>query len=78
MRTKICDKDCFNCIYTDCILDGSDRPVKEAKEPKELKMTKQAVRMRKYYIKNREKINARTKAYYWEHREEINARRRKK
>ena len=76
---KICNEDCFNCQYDDCVLDSLGR-YNEETEPKEVseKKMKARIRMAKYYQENKEAIKAQKKAYYYAHREEINAKRRKK
>lgn len=76
---KICNEDCFNCKYDDCILDSLGRYNKEP-EPKEVseKKMKNRIRMARYYQENKEAIKAQKKEYYYAHREEINAKRRKK
>lgn len=70
-----CNKDCENCQYKDCILDGLGRAPKDKKTQSQ---NYNAIRMRAWYEKNKEAKKAKSNAYYWEHREGINARRRKK
>lgn len=72
----VCNKDCFNCIYDDCILDGLGRAPKAADDKAEL--TKNQVRGRKYYAEHREEQKAKKYAYWIAHKEEINAKRRQK
>ena len=76
---KICNEDCFNCKYDDCMLDALGR-YNEEPEPKELteEQLKRKIKSARYYEKNKEAIKAQKKAYYYAHREEINAKRRKK
>lgn len=73
---KLCEKDCFNCRYDDCILDGLGRG--RPPEAADVKKSKKQLRMHEYYMKNREKQIKKSREYYQAHREEINARRRKK
>ena len=55
----ICNNDCFNCIYTDCIIDGLGR--KEGPSAKPKKSNRAAVRMRAWYEKNKEQKKAEIK-----------------
>ena len=71
---KICDKDCFNCIYDDCILDSCGRTERKKKEKSQ---SSEAKRLHRYYMEHREEVKKKNLAYYREHREEINAKRRK-
>lgn len=73
---KICNEDCFNCQYDDCVND--ELLTKDKPAIKELKMDPRNVRKRAAYHKNREKYCAQKRARYAEHREEICAKRRKK
>ena len=56
---KICNEDCFNCQYDDCVLDSLGR-YNEEPEPKEVseKKMKARIRMAKYYQENKEAIKA--------------------
>lgn len=83
MTMGICNKDCFNCPFPDCVNDeGADAA--EYAEAREREITirdaqrdgkgrKLAARNRAYYEANREKIAARNRAYREANREEINA-----
>lgn len=72
---KICNKDCFNCTYADCVNDEMDHEdYREAADrDRELLITpkkrKRAAYFKVYYKKNREKIAAHQKVYYEEKRE---------
>ena len=73
--SKVCDEDCFNCKYDDCILDGLGRaPAPE----KELSQDPRNIKRRERWRANSEKYNAVKRAHYAAHKEEINARRRKR
>lgn len=76
---KICNEDCFNCKYDDCMLDSLGRYNKDIEPEKisEQKLKKKIYR-KQYYEKNKERLQAEHKAYYLAYREEINAKRRKK
>lgn len=71
---KICNKDCFNCIYDDCILDSCGRNERKKKKRSE---SSEAQRLHRYYLEHKEEVKAKNLAYYREHREEINSKRRK-
>ena len=66
-----CNKDCFNCPFTDCILP--DELPKTHGKYKDLE--KRKAYMREYFRKNgykyAEKRKSYRKQYYLEHREEI-------
>ena len=76
----VCNRDCFNCIYEDCILDEMDVAdyrqsaaiEKELLFPKSEKQKKIAAGKKAYYEANREKIAAGQKAYREANREKIN------
>lgn len=61
---SICNKDCFNCPYPDCINDCMDHEdyVEAAERDRELRSTpekrKLAAQQRAYYEANREKVAA--------------------
>ena len=67
---SVCDRDCFHCIYEDCVLDerpsgeeaqmlrAIDRGLKTAGTTDEKKLKR-----RKYYEANRERILAQMKEY---------------
>ena len=76
----VCDEDCFNCIYPDCVFDKETRTSiafsrtldkwcldGRWREEQERKGVRYA---NAYYYANRESILARQRRYYWEHREE--------
>lgn len=76
--SKICNKDCFNCPYKDCINDEMDHEdyVEAAERDRNLKMMPEKVASRNkahnsYYAKNRERILAKRKVYYEANREKI-------
>ena len=75
---KICNKDCFNCPYEDCINDEMDHEDyrEAAVRDRELAMTpkkrERAAYQKAYYEANREKIAAGKKAYRETHREAYN------
>ena len=75
---KICNKDCFNCPYEDCINDEMDHEdyQEAADRDRELFMTpekrKIAAGKKAYYEANREKIAAGQKAYREANREAYN------
>lgn len=73
--SKVCDEDCFNCKFDDCIMDGLGRfPAPE----KELSQDPRNIRRRNYWREHSEELNAKKRAHYAAHKEEINARRRKR
>ena len=76
----ICNKDCFNCQYPDCVLDEldaedyressqRDRALKERTD----KQRKAAARQKAYYEANRDKVAARQKAYREANRDKVAA-----
>ena len=76
----VCNRDCFNCIYEDCIDDSMihEDYVKQSEIEKELlfpktqKDKKIAAGKKAYREANREKIAAGQKAYYEANREKYN------
>lgn len=78
MKT-VCNRDCFNCPYPDCVLDEpmSAEEYAEAREREELlkdpKARKLAAKQRAYYEANREELAAKQRAYREANREEYNA-----
>lgn len=74
---EICDKNCLECKYDDCINDKLDAedyidlvaPYKLTEKQKHIKEYK-----KQYYQKNKEKI----KAYQQANKEKINAKRRER
>jgi hypothetical protein len=75
MEKKVCDFDCFNCKYDDCVSDSSYNPIKV--EPTSQREVKNA-RRRELYRANREKNIETSKKYYKEHKEEILKKKREK
>ena len=71
----ICDKDCFNCKYADCVLGENEKTYikQNLGIPAFTKEYYQA-----YREKNRERIAANHKRWYDRHREEIRAKRKAK
>lgn len=76
---KICEKDCFNCPYEDCINDEMDHEDyrEAAARDRELFITpkkrERAAYQKAYYEKNREKRVAYQKMYREKNREKIAA-----
>lgn len=67
----ICNKDCFNCPFPDCVLDELDaedyRKAKEVDDllhPKTKQQKKAAAQQKAYYEANRDKYNAYMRSYY--------------
>ena len=57
--SKVCDEDCFNCKFDDCIMDGLGR----APAPKkELKQDPRNIRRRNYWREHSEELNAKKKS----------------
>ena len=79
---SICNKDCFNCPYPDCINDCMDHEdyVEAAERDRELRSTpekrKLAAQQRAYREANREKLAAQKRAYYEANREKVAAQQR--
>ena len=79
---SICNKDCFNCPYPDCINDCMDHEdyVEAAERDRELRSTpekrKLAAQQRAYYEANREKVAAQQRAYREANREKLAAQKR--
>lgn len=77
-RTRVCNKDCFHCPYSDCILDALDakdyaeleKIEREILFPRSLKQKRLAAYQKAYREANREKIAAQQKTY-----REVNRRR---
>ena len=84
MQERLCNRDCFNCPYEDCVVEGesaleiarSERmDAKAAEEPGAAKPRRNG-RLRRayksrYHREHRDKLNAIAKAYYAAHRQEI-------
>ena len=74
---SVCNRDCFNCTFDDCILDALDaedykeqrRIEKEILLPKSAKEKKIAAKKRAYREANREKYNAYMREYKRKQRE---------
>lgn len=58
----ICDEDCFNCKFPDCIW---------GKSQKHSQTNKKAECQKRYYERNKEKIAERYKRYYERNKEKI-------
>lgn len=81
----VCSRDCFNCIYPDCILDDGpdeqevsqiDRIEKRYLVPSMPADEMTRAKGRAYYREHREERIAAVKAYQATHRESIAARRK--
>ena len=60
----VCNRDCFNCIYEDCIDDSMDSDeMRQATDRDRMfaRRTKKQAQNRAYYRKNREKLLAEMK-----------------
>ena len=84
MAQAICNKDCFNCTYEDCVLDTLDaedyalaRKIEaEVILPKSKEQERSAAKQRAYREANRDEIAAKQRAYYEANRDEIAAKQR--
>lgn len=87
-KENICNMDCFNCIYNDCILPdtyvSADEVISSEKRDefveKIFSLPKKNIlreQRKEYYEKNKEKRKKYACDYYWAHRDEINAKRKK-
>ena len=77
----ICDKDCFNCKYPDCIVDvisnDDTNYTRDYNRQYRLKNKKYSREyFRKYREDNKERLKANHKKYYEAHKEEISAKRK--
>ena len=76
---SVCDKNCFECPYEDCIRDGMDLEDYKESRQRELTMHKTpeqkraAAKQKAYYEANRDEIAAKQKAYREANREAYNA-----
>ena len=84
-REKVCDKDCFNCPYDDCIndeLDAEDyrsaRAIDDFVRPRTRAEEAIAAKKREYREANREAIAAKKREYYEANREAIAAKKRER
>ena len=74
---KVCNRDCFNCAFDDCILEELEaedyaeqrRIEREIVKPKSAKEKKIAAYQRAYREANREKYNAYMREYKRKQRE---------
>ena len=78
-KESVCDRDCLNCVYPDCVLDEGPNAAEYrqmAEMEKELFRTseqkKVAAQQKAYREANREKVAAQQKAYYEANREAYN------
>jgi hypothetical protein len=75
----VCNRDCFNCQYEDCIVDDMTLAEYAESRKRELTMHKTpeqkriAAKQKAYYEANRDEIAAKQKAYYEANREAYNA-----
>lgn len=78
----MCNRDCFNCIYDDCILDEIDEnDLQELKDAEEIagiiKPSKKSGYNKEqkaaYYNAHREKYKSYRRKHYEKHREQIKA-----
>ena len=73
---SVCNRDCFNCPYPDCILEELEaddyaeqrRIEREIINPKSKRQEKLAAKNRAYYEANREKLRAYQREYQKEYR----------
>lgn len=79
-KESVCDRDCLNCVYPDCILDEGPNAAEYremAQIEKDLFRTdeqkKVAASQKAYREANREKVAASKKAYYEANREKVAA-----
>lgn len=72
MKKEICNYDCFNCIYDDCINDSlSYNDYKQSKAlDKESKQVTGKV-AETYYERNKERIRMQRKQYYKKNKEKV-------
>ena len=79
-ENAVCNKDCFNCPYDDCINDEldyedyraqteNDKAIKD--ELRGEKSRKVAAQQRAYYQNNKEKVAAQKRAYYQNNKEKL-------
>ena len=81
---ETCNRDCFNCVFEDCVIDGVSaedydyaRMVeREFVFPKTQEEKKLAAKQKAYYEANREELAAKQKAYREANREEIAAKKK--
>lgn len=84
----ICDKDCFNCKFPDCILDDSDavdervlcdldKQIEKSMTAEELRKQKQREYGKRYYQEHKEECRARAKEYQRTHRWQVKQTKRK-
>ena len=78
--SQICDRDCFNCRFDDCICDEmtaddwkAARGIDDFIHTKTEKEKSIAAKQKQYYEENRESIAAKQKKYREENRESIAA-----
>ena len=76
--SQICDRDCFNCRFDDCICDEmtaddwkAARGIDDFIHTKNAKEKSIAAKKKKYYEENRESIAAKQKKYREENRESL-------
>ena len=85
MRKIICDEDCFNCKFDDCIMSDPyvgrkslyENPQDYSREYYEAHKEKIRKQKREYYKAKKQKMNKQRREYYEKHREEEKANRKK-
>lgn len=75
-----CNRDCFNCQYSDCVVDSitadelraSNKRDKKAmySEKKQHELDMHRIRNKRWYEKNKEARRQKCKEYYHSHKEE--------
>lgn len=82
-ENRVCDLDCFNCKFDDCICDSTKSPYGiihqvRKKQTLEEKRAKKNEKAKEYYRQHREKCIAQASARYYRNREEILRKKREK
>lgn len=73
-----CNRDCFNCVYDDCIQETISKKEFDAQQEMDFEIKKskhsteeQKAKSHQYYLEHREKCLEKNKRYYREHKEKF-------
>lgn len=66
----VCNRDCFNCIYPDCIDDSDEKPYVKQSINKSID-TRSKTYYKAYREQNKERLKESHKKWYEAHKEEI-------
>lgn len=74
MTSSKCDRDCFNCKYDDCIVNGTTKEEREFSNELDRAENPRKKYHHDYYLKHKAKKKEQFRKYYEEHKQEYRAR----